>query len=169
MEHPFIILVNVITRRGWGLLIVMSKPRPAFKLWMETDEGYVFGPGVYRLLTTIKKTGTLKGASKELGMSYRYAWGLIKKAEAKLGESLIDASKGGRLGGGSSVITRLGEGFIEDFERIQIQWKDFVSTQNVSTDGIITEVRETENGYEITIESSESKLSKGDSVKVSLE
>ena len=90
-------------------MIIMSKPRPAFKLWMETDEGYVFGPGVYRLLKAINKTGTLKGASQELGMSYRYAWGLIKKAETKLGESLINASKGGRLGGGSSVITSLGE------------------------------------------------------------
>ena len=69
-------------------MILMSKPRPAFKLWMETDEGYVFGPGVYHLLKAIKKTGTLKAASQELGMSYRYAWGLIKKAEAKLGESL---------------------------------------------------------------------------------
>jgi molybdate transport system regulatory protein len=150
------------------LLIVMNKPRPAFKLWMETDEGYVFGPGVYRLLKTINKTGTLKGASLELGMSYRYAWGLIKKAEAKLGESLIDASKGGRLGGGSSVITSLGEGFIEDFERIQAQWEDFVVSQKESTDGLVTQIDETDDGYEITIESSKSELRKGDSVKVSL-
>jgi len=149
-------------------LIVMNKPRPAFKLWMETDEGYVFGPGVYRLLKTINKTGTLKGASLELGMSYRYAWGLIKKAEAKLGESLIDASKGGRLGGGSSVITSLGEGFIEDFERIQAQWEDFVVSQKESTDGLVTQIDETDDGYEITIESSKSELRKGDSVKVSL-
>lgn len=149
-------------------MIVMNKPRPAFKLWMETDEGYVFGPGVYRLLKTINKTGTLKGASLELGMSYRYAWGLIKKAEAKLGESLIDASKGGRLGGGSSVITSLGEGFIEDFERIQAQWEDFVVSQKESTDGLVTQIDETDDGYEITIESSKSELRKGDSVKVSL-
>jgi molybdate transport system regulatory protein len=149
-------------------LIVMNKPHPAFKLWMETDEGYVFGPGVYRLLKAIKKTGTLKEASQELGMSYRYAWGLIKKAEAKLEESLIDASKGGRLGGGSSVITHLGEGFIEDFERIQAQWKDFVATQKGSTEGTITQIREIEDGYEIIIESSQSGLGEGDSVKVYL-
>ena len=146
----------------------MSKPHPAFKLWMETDEGYVFGPGVYRLLKTIKKTGTLKEASQELGMSYRYAWGLIKKAEAKLGESLIDASKGGRFGGGSSVITLLGEGFIEDFERIQAQWKDFVVTQKVSAEGTITQIREIDDGVEITIESPQSGLTKGDPVKIYL-
>lgn len=145
----------------------MNKPQPAFKLWMETDEGYVFGPGVYKLLKAIKKNGTLKGASRELGMSYRYAWGLIKKAEAKLGASLIDASKGGRLGGGSSVITSLGEGFIEDFERIQVQWKDFVASTD-SYDGVISEVNDTENGYEITIRTKEFSFNKGDAVKVSL-
>lgn len=146
----------------------MSKPQPAFKLWMETDEGYVFGPGVYRLLKTIQKTGTLKEASQELGMSYRYAWGLIKKAEAKLGESLIEASKGGRLGGGSSAITALGQSFIEDFERIQVQWTEFVSSQGTVIDGKVIEVRETEEGYEFVLESTQSGLIKGDSVKVSL-
>ena len=51
-------------------------------------------------------------------MSYRYAWGLIKKAEEKLGEPLIEATKGGRKGGGSSEITPLGATFIADFEEL---------------------------------------------------
>jgi len=103
----------------------MSEPQPAFKLWLETEDGYVFGPGVYKLLIAIERTGTLKEASQQLGMSYRYAWGLIKKAEEKLGESLIVASKGGRLGGGSSTITETGAKYVKDFERIQDQLQDF--------------------------------------------
>jgi molybdate transport repressor ModE-like protein len=103
----------------------MSEPRPASKIWLETDEGYVFGPGVYNLLKTIKEKGTLKEASQSLDMSYRYAWGLIRKAEETLGADLIEASKGGRQGGGSSKITELGEHFIKDFERIQQAWKEF--------------------------------------------
>jgi molybdate transport repressor ModE-like protein len=103
----------------------MSEPQPAFKLWLETEDGYVFGPGVYNLLIAIERTGTLKEASQQLGMSYRYAWGLIKKAEEKLGESLIVASKGGRLGGGSSTITETGAKYIKDFERIQDQLHEF--------------------------------------------
>jgi molybdate transport repressor ModE-like protein len=92
-----------------------GKPKLAFKLWFETEEGYVFGPGVYRLLTVIKKTGTLKEAAKRLDMSYRYAWGLIKKAEETLGESLIEAHKGGRAGGGSTFLTPIGERYVEEF------------------------------------------------------
>jgi molybdate transport repressor ModE-like protein len=94
---------------------VLEKTRLAFKLWLETDEGYVFGPGVYNLLKMVKKTGTLKEASEKLEMSYRYAWGLIKKAEEALGESLIEAQKGGKSGGGSTNLTELGEQFVEDF------------------------------------------------------
>lgn len=103
----------------------LSEPRPASKIWMETEEGYVFGPGVYNLLKAIKKKGTLKEASQSLDMSYRYSWGLIKKAEEKLGSSLIEASKGGRQGGGSSRITALGKQFITEFENIQEVWKEF--------------------------------------------
>jgi molybdate transport repressor ModE-like protein len=169
MEHGFMISsVNVITRKEGILLIVMSKPQPAFKLWMETEEGYVFGPGVYRLLKAIQKAGTLKQASQELGMSYRYAWGLIKKAEAKLGEPLITASKGGRLGGGSSLITDLGASFIADFELLQEQWKDFLSSTKPVIEGDITGVVERDDCYEYTIMSTQSGLKESDKVKIFL-
>jgi molybdenum-dependent DNA-binding transcriptional regulator ModE len=41
----------------------MSKPKPAFKLWLETEEGFVFGPGVEALLRKVIEKGTLKEAS----------------------------------------------------------------------------------------------------------
>jgi molybdate transport repressor ModE-like protein len=111
----------------------MNEPKPASKIWLETSQGYVFGPGVYKLLKAIKETGTLKEASNSLGMSYRYSWGLIKKAEETLGAPLVEASKGGRLGGGSSKITKLGEHFINDFEQIQNAWLDFREQYENST------------------------------------
>jgi molybdate transport system regulatory protein len=103
----------------------MNEPRPASKIWLEIDDGYVFGPGVYNLLVAIKEKGTLKEASQQLDMSYRYAWGLIKKAEEKLGAPLINAKKGGRQGGGSSRITNLGEHYIKDFEILLETWQAF--------------------------------------------
>jgi molybdate transport system regulatory protein len=111
----------------------MSEPRPASKIWLEIDEGYVFGPGVYNLLKAIKEMGTLKEASQSLEMSYRYAWGLINKAEEKLGAPLIEASKGGKHGGGSSLINDLGKHFIVDFEKIQEAWVSFREHYNKST------------------------------------
>jgi molybdate transport system regulatory protein len=100
-------------------MIMVQRARPAYKLWLETDEGHVFGPGVYSLLRKIQEKGTLKEAAASLGMSYRYAWGLIKKAEETLGEPLISATKGGRHGGGSTEITELGRRYVRDFERFR--------------------------------------------------
>ncbi len=95
------------------------KPKPAFKAWLETDEGYVFGPGVYRLLQKVKEKGTLKEAAESLGMSYRFAWGLVKNAEGKLGQPLLHAHKGGRAGGGGAELTELGQQFLDDFSKIE--------------------------------------------------
>ena len=96
-----------------------SKAKPIFKIWLETDEGYVFGPGVYSLLRKIGETGTLKGAAEALGMSYRFAWGLLKKAEERLGEPLVESHKGGRSGGGGVEITEVGFRFLKEFSEIE--------------------------------------------------
>ena len=46
----------------------------AVKLWMVNENGEaVFGDGLAELLETIDKYKSLLEASKELGMSYRYA------------------------------------------------------------------------------------------------
>ncbi len=126
----------------------MSEPRPAAKIWLETNDGYVFGPGVYNLLVAIKEMGTLKEASQSLDMSYRFAWGLIKKAEEKLGAPLIDATKGGRQGGGSSHITELGEHYIMDFEKIQKMWRDFRDHYDRS---VLIEARVVESGNDMLV------------------
>ena len=121
----------------------------------------MFGPGVYNLLISIERTGTLKEASQQLGMSYRYAWGLIKKAEEKLGEPLIDASKGGKLGGGSSTITETGARYIKDFERIQGQWKKFIDS--LSAEGTIVKI----DGNEVAVKYDfDIKLLVGDKVRL---
>lgn len=96
-----------------------SKAKPIFKIWLETDEGYVFGPGVYSLLRKIGETGTIKGAAEALGMSYRFAWGLLKKAEERLGEPLVKSHKGGRSGGGGVEITEVGFRFLKEFSEIE--------------------------------------------------
>lgn len=101
------------------LMSSSSKAKPSFKIWLETEEGYVFGPGVYSLLKKIGETGTLKGAAETLGMSYRFAWGLLKKAEERLGEPLVESHKGGRSGGGGFEITNVGRRFLREFSEME--------------------------------------------------
>lgn len=147
-----------------------SKPHPAFKVWMETEDGYVFGPGVYSLLKKVMELGTLKEASTELGMSYRYAWGLIRKAEEKLGESLLAAHKGGKSGGGGAELTMRGKMFLIEFENLKEQMRraselppqPFIS-------GTVKDVKTGQREVEVTIRLVSAEygtLKKGDRVNI---
>jgi len=56
-----------------------------------------------RLLEGIMTCGSISGGAEKLGVSYRYAWGLLRDAEKVLGFSLIDRTVGGASGGGARL------------------------------------------------------------------
>ncbi len=58
-------------------------------LWFETSKGMFFGMGRILLLQKVRELGSLNKAAKELGMSYRAAWGKIKATEDVLGKPLL--------------------------------------------------------------------------------
>jgi len=146
------------------------KPHAAFKVWMETEDGYVFGPGVYSILKKIMEVGTLKEAAAELGMSYRYAWGLIRKAEEKLGENLLSAHKGGKAGGGGAELTESGKKFLGEFEGLMAQMKRISdSTGEVFASGTVREVKGPQGDFDVLVHVTSSvgaALRKGDKVSL---
>ncbi|MGE4298478.1 MAG: winged helix-turn-helix domain-containing protein [Desulfovibrionaceae bacterium] len=79
---------------------MLEKTRLRFKLriWLECDEGFSLGPGKAELLQGIEARGSLSGAAEALGMSYRRAWGRIKKMEASLGRPLVEKLGGNKAG-----------------------------------------------------------------------
>ena len=80
-----------------------KKAKPAFKLWFEIGDDYVFGEGTFGLLEEIRKKKSISAAARATNMSYRHAWGLIREVEKHLEEPVIKARKGGKCGGGSEV------------------------------------------------------------------
>jgi molybdate transport system regulatory protein len=68
------------------------------RLWLETEDGMFFGTGRGMLLEAVDRFGSLKKAAEHLGMSYRAAWGKIKRTEKVLGVVLIEQA-GSRNGG----------------------------------------------------------------------
>ena len=109
----------------------LKKLKPRYKFWLETEDGYVFGQGSFELLQEIQERGTLSGGAKALGMSYRYAWGIIKQIEKRIGKPVLDTHKGGRFGGGGAKLTQTGRELLEAylkfkkaFDQICMNWKD---------------------------------------------
>jgi molybdate transport system regulatory protein len=73
-----------------------------YRLWLKTIENEgIMGEGCFSLLLEIKSTGSLKDAAEKLEVSYRKAWGIIRKSENFLGFKLVDKQRGGKDGGHS--------------------------------------------------------------------
>ncbi len=68
---------------------------PRLKLWLDAEDGYKFGVGLCDILQAVERARSMKRAAADLGKSYRYVWGRIKKAEQALGVRLVEAVIGG--------------------------------------------------------------------------
>lgn len=93
-----------------------SADSPVIKMhvWLEKSDGVYFGQGRYELLLKIEELGSLKLAAEAMGISYRGAWGKIKKTEEIIGEKLIEKEsnkEGYRL-------TEFGKKFMEEFSTL---------------------------------------------------
>ena len=101
--------------------------KPKFKLWLSTNEAEgVFGDGKWRLLKAVDQHGSLKAAAEALGMSYRKAWGDIKKAEDSLGVALIQRQHGGKSGG-SARLTETGREWVSAYSLYRQSIEEAVS------------------------------------------
>jgi molybdate transport system regulatory protein len=76
------------------------------------------GPGKTRLLEKIEEVGSIRGAAKAIGMSYRRAWLLVQDIEAVMGAPVVAAETGGVKGGGTSL-TRLGRAVVQQYRTIE--------------------------------------------------
>jgi molybdate transport repressor ModE-like protein len=47
-----------------------------------------------KLLLLVQKTGSIAQAAQAIGLSYRYAWGLLREAEKLFGSALINSERG---------------------------------------------------------------------------
>jgi molybdate transport system regulatory protein len=88
---------------------------PRVRLWIESpDRSGSFGDGKMRLLQAIDEEGSLRAAAKRLGISYRKAWGDLKKAESCFSEPLLIKSRGGK-DGGRTALTLEGHALIDAY------------------------------------------------------
>jgi|SRR5580700_8660449 molybdate transport system regulatory protein len=71
------------------------------------DSGARIGPGKVKLLESIRDTGSISAAAREMGMDYKRAWMLLDSINQAFTEPVTDAASGGPKGGGA-VLTPFG-------------------------------------------------------------
>lgn len=67
-----------------------------------SDEDIVINEEGFRLLIEIEKEHSIVAAAKNMKISYRKAWGLLRHIEYVLGFSLVEKKRGGKAGGRTS-------------------------------------------------------------------
>jgi molybdate transport system regulatory protein len=100
----------------------MKRHEPSIRLhlWLETGDGVVCGAGRAFLLQKIEECGSIRKAAEELGMSYRAAWGKIRKTEKVLGVQLIAQNGSKREGHRLTAAGRLlMEQYVHWFEEVE--------------------------------------------------
>lgn len=64
-----------------------------------TKEEIIIDEEGFRLLSEIEKELSIVAAARNMGISYRKAWGLLRDMEFALGFSLVGKKRGGKAGG----------------------------------------------------------------------
>ncbi len=102
--------------------------KPKSKVWLEAAGKPAFGDGKLLWLETIARTGSLRAAADELGMSYRGLWGRLRGMEARLGRRLVARRAGGRGGGGAALTDQAVE-LIARYRRFRKGINEFVDAR----------------------------------------
>ncbi len=91
----------------------------SFKVYIELEaEKRLSGDALFTLLDHIATTGSISQASTRAGVSYRYSWGLLQRAEKALGLKLVETQAGGAAGGGT-FLTREGRDLLLQYRAFQ--------------------------------------------------
>jgi len=100
----------------------------------------LMGTGRARLLAEIRETGSLSTAAKNMGMSYRHAWGTIQHMEEIFGKEIVISERGGSDRGQTSL-TEEGERLLAEFEnkyhRLNRTYEECYEKPALAADGIL--------------------------------
>lgn len=93
-------------------------------LSIENNKGHLIGMGKKELLEKIRETGSISAAAKEMQISYRHAWEMIKKINSISDKPIVIKNTGGSSGGGS-IITKEGEELIAYYIKLNAAFEIF--------------------------------------------
>ena len=105
----------------------MSSYEWVVRVRMKKDGDVVYGGGISYLLQKTDELGSLLAAAKAMGMSYRKALHIVKRAEVHLDRPLLNKAVGG-LGGGGSQLTDFARDFVYRFHTLEQDVAQYTQT-----------------------------------------
>ncbi len=115
----------------------------AGNLWLSRQKEEFLGGGEIRLLQEIDATGSISGAARATGISYKTAWDTVNRINNLADRPLVERSAGGK-GGGGTRLTPTGRRMVEQFTVLEDEHARFLenlSQRLVNGDRLYTLLR----------------------------
>jgi len=110
------------------------------RLWLEREGKFIMSEGRAKLLRRIEELGSLSKAAKDMGMSYRHAWGVVKRISESAGGKVVESVRGGKIGG-ETMLTPFGRRLLQEYDSkvasLQDQFEKRWRKPSVTADGIV--------------------------------
>jgi molybdate transport system regulatory protein len=88
------------------------------KLTLTMKSGARIGPGKAALLESVRSSGSISAAAREMGMDYKRAWLLVDSLNRAFDTPVVERVTGGP-GGGGAVLTPFGETLLGRYRRLE--------------------------------------------------
>jgi molybdate transport system regulatory protein len=121
-----------------------STPHDAIELggsvWLRSGEATLGGAARIALLAAIQQTGSITGAAKAVGMSYKAAWDAIDTMNNLAGTTLVVRATGGK-GGGGTTLTAKALRLIDTYRVIEREHRAFLDRAGAAIEGFAQDWR----------------------------
>jgi molybdate transport system regulatory protein len=91
---------------------------PHLRIRIVFGEQGMIGPGKAELLERIGQCGSIAGAGREMGMSYKRAWDIVGTLNTMFHAPLVERTRGGP-GGGGAVLTETGRVVLDLYRQFE--------------------------------------------------
>jgi molybdate transport system regulatory protein len=108
------------------------------RLRIVLEPDVAIGPGKADILEGIKETGSIAAAGRSMGMSYKRAWYLVETMNRCFKSSLVEASKGGRAGGGARL-TQLGHEALTRYRRMEMLTAEVIEPEMAALRSVVVD------------------------------
>ena len=103
-------------------------------VWFQAGEQTLGGASRIALLAAIRETGSITGAARAVGMSYKAAWDAVDTMNNLAGEPLVVRATGGK-GGGRTTLTARAVRLIDTFRAVEREHRRFLERAGAAIEG----------------------------------
>src|SRR5258708_7428257 len=107
-------------------------------VWFQAGEQTLGGASRIALLAAIRETGSITGAARAVGMSYKAAWDAVDTMNNLAGEPLVIRATGGKGGGGTTLTPRATR-LIDTFRAVEREHRRFLERTGAAIEGFVKE------------------------------